>query len=245
MSDGQPDEAPDTEALKNDLDAIGNVRLMPRWATARRPTCLSRWRVRTAASSRRCRATATSHARVCTTGCSRRRSCRARRVTPSTPIRVGEEAARRVHARVREDAVLRRELGSGLDGLGDSGSSVAQLLAVCMDMDMIVSLDVLEPPSVRSSRRRSTARAGIARHRLRAQLETIRAKMSDDSVCGSAPVSAAAAAAGRHRRGRRGAAPSSAAWSAGWRSSAVVVVMVLSVPARRRRRRRRPPRPRW
>ena len=28
MSDGEPDAAPDTEALKNDLDAIGNVRLM-------------------------------------------------------------------------------------------------------------------------------------------------------------------------------------------------------------------------
>ena len=28
MSDGQPDAAPDTDALKADLDAIGNVRLM-------------------------------------------------------------------------------------------------------------------------------------------------------------------------------------------------------------------------
>ena len=104
MSDGEPDAAPDTEALKNDLDAIGNVRLMTyALGDGAQADVLKAWRAATRACSRRCPTTATSRTRwPCITRCSRRRSCRARRVTPSTPTSCrGRSCSPRAHPRTR------------------------------------------------------------------------------------------------------------------------------------------------
>ena len=76
----------------------------------------------------------------------------------------------------------------GLDGIGDSGSpKVAQLLGVvCMDMDMIVPLDVLKAHSGYAQFEASVDAAKSSCSRVTVsdtQLETIRAKVSRDSVC--------------------------------------------------------------
>ena len=136
MSDGQPDEAPDTEALKNDLDAIGNVRLMTyamgdgAQADVRRTMACENGGV-----FRRCPTTATSRTRwPCTTRVLAPSlvPCQTR-YTEYTDLVSGKKllAARTPAYEKTSPCSAENSCNGGLDGLGDTGSSVvAQLLGV-------------------------------------------------------------------------------------------------------------------
>ena len=197
MSDGQPKEAPDTDALTRDLDAIGNVRLMTyalgdgaQADVLKSMACENGGVFQSVPDNGDLAYAMAMYYQVLAPSLA---PCQTR-YTEYTDLVSGKKLlAACTPAYEKTSSAAENSCNGGLDGLGDSGSSVvAQLLGVvCMDMDMIVSLDVLKAHSGYAQFEASVdgAKARCSRVTVsEAQLETIRAKVSDDSVCGSAPV---------------------------------------------------------
>ena len=148
MSDGEPDEAPDVGALTRDLDAIGNVRLMTyalgdgAQADVLKSMACGNGGVFQAVPDDGDLAYAMAmYYQVLAPSLA---PCQTR-YTEYTDLVSGKKLlAACTPAYEKTSSAAENSCNGGLDGLGDSGSSVvAQLLGVvCMDMDMIVALDL-------------------------------------------------------------------------------------------------------
>ena len=199
MSDGEPEEAPDMGALTRDLDAIGNVRLMTyalgngaQADVLKSMACENGGVFQAVPDDGDLAYAMAMYYQVLAPSLA---PCQTR-YTEYTDLVSGKKLlAACTPAYEKTSSAAENSCNGGLGGLGDSGSSVvAQLLGVvCMDMDMIVPLDVLKAHSGYAQFEAAVDGAKARCSRVivsEAQLETIRAKVSRDSVCDWAAYSA-------------------------------------------------------
>lgn len=192
MSDGQPDAAPDTDALKADLDAIGNVRLMTyalgdgaQADVLKSMACENGGVFQSVPDNGDLAYAMAMYYQVLAPSLA---PCQTRWTEYTDIFSKKKLLAACVAAFNKTSATAENSCNGGLDGIGDSGSpEVAQLLGVvCMDMDMIVPLDTLKSHSGYAAFDAEVTRERNACSRLTVsaqQLETIRAKVSRESVC--------------------------------------------------------------
>ena len=199
MSDGEPEEAPDVDALTRDLDAIGNVRLMTyalgdgaQADVLHSMACGNKGVFQAVPDNGDLAYAMAMYYQVLAPSLA---PCQTR-YTEYTDLVSGKKLlAACTPAYNKSSSSAENSCNGGLDGIGDSGSpQVAQLLGVvCMDMDMIVPLDVLKSRTPRYAaslvrrvgrRREASVNAVCSRVTVSdTQLETIRAKVSRESVC--------------------------------------------------------------